>query len=456
MALRERGGTASVAGSIDSKGTPGGTVEREDTGAEAQAGAGVEPEADGESAGALPDLKSSMGREDWSTWPVYASSALGLPGSWWYPVMWSEQVTDNPVGIKITGRNVMFVRDHGKVYALHDRCPHRGVPLSLGKKQFPRTLSCPYHGWTYDLSSGVLAAVITDGPDSPICGKVRVQTYPVEERLGLVWIFIGDSDGRPPPVEVAIPRELLENEFSLGGRIDVRSGGWRFAAENGFDEGHAKYLHRNSLWRLFKMMPTWTKTRVIPTEGGWITRVQDEAHWDATFPGLGTWTSKRWWRRGGQMLHTKPSQAAKKVDPVIAALDVPGNQHIRLPGLLRIVHTRFIHYEWYVPVDEDLYRYIQMFVEFKTGQEGFWFKLRYLAFIRWLFHGQFTGQDGWMVNVMDAPPERLYRPDVSITRWRALCESAPPDGHAIVDEASANGQGAQTRPEAEAARANPL
>jgi hypothetical protein len=78
-------------------------------------------------------------------------------------------------------------------------------------------------------------------------------------------------------------------------------------------------------------------------------------------------------------------------------------------------------------------------VEFKTGRPGFWFKLRYLAFIRWLFHGQFTGQDGWMVDVMDAPPERLYRPDVSITRWRALCESAPPHGQAIVTEPSGNG-----------------
>ena len=382
-------------------------------------------------AGNLPDLKSSQGRDDWSTWPIYEAATLGLPGSWWYPVTWSREIGSKPVGIELLGRHVMFVREDGVVHALHDRCPHRGVPLSLGSQQFPGTLSCPYHGWTFDLETGVLKAVITDGPDSPLCGKVRVETFPVAERLGLVWIFIGDGVGDPPPVETAIPRELLENDFSSGGRIHVRHGGWRFAAENGFDEGHAKYLHRNSLWRMFKVMPTWSKTRVIPTDDGWITRVQDEAFMEADFPGLGTWTSKRWWKAGGNMLHTKPSKAAKKVDPVISAMDVPGNQHIRLPGLLRIVHTKFIHYEWYVPVDEDRYRYIQMFVEFKTGTAGTLFKMRYLGAIRWLFHGQFTGQDDWMVNVMDAPPERLYRPDVSITRWRALCESAPPNGIAI-------------------------
>jgi phenylpropionate dioxygenase-like ring-hydroxylating dioxygenase large terminal subunit len=381
--------------------------------------------------GELPDLESSQGRSDWSTWPAYEASAVGLPGSWWYPVTWSREIGSKPVGIKLLGRDIVFMREDGKVRALHDRCPHRGVPLSLGSQQFPGTLSCPYHGWTYDLETGVLKAVITDGPDSPICGKVRVETFPVEERLGLVWIFIGDAPGDPPPVEAAIPRELLENDFSLGGRVHVRRGGWRFAAENGFDEGHAKYLHRTSLWRMFKVMPTWSKTRVIPTDDGWITRVQDEAYMEAEFPGLGTWTNKRWWKAGGSMLHTKPSKAAKKVDPVIAAMDVPGNQHIRLPGLLRIVHTRFIHYEWYVPVDDDLYRYIQMFVEFKTGVAGALFKMRYLGAIRWLFHGQFTGQDDWMVNVMDAPPERLYRPDISITKWRALCESASPNGLAI-------------------------
>jgi phenylpropionate dioxygenase-like ring-hydroxylating dioxygenase large terminal subunit len=400
----------------------------------------------------LPDLKASLGREDWSTWPVYEASAAGLPGSWWYPVVWSREVGNKPIGLKLLGRSVMLVRDQGKVYALHDRCPHRGVPLSLGSQQFPGTLSCPYHGWTYDLETGVLKAVITDGPDSPICGKVRVETFPVEERLGLVWVFIGDGKGSAPPVETAIPRELLEHDLSLGGRIAIRGGGWRFAAENGFDEGHAKYLHRTSLWRMFKVMPTWSKTRVIPTEDGWITRVQDEVHMEADFPGLGRWTNKRWWKAGGNMLHTKPSKAGKKVDPVIAAMDVPGNQHIRLPGLLRIVHTRFIHYEWYVPIDDDLYRYVQVFVEFKTGLSGAMFKLRYLAFIRWLFHGQFTGQDGWMVNVMDAPPERLYRPDVSITRWRALCEASPPNGLAIPDEVTKPARQAARKPNSKQAR----
>jgi nitrite reductase/ring-hydroxylating ferredoxin subunit len=378
------------------------------------------------------DRRLGVGRTDWDAWPVYKAAELGLPGSWWYPVMWSSQLRRKPVSLQLCGEQVVFIRDGGRAYALHDRCPHRGIPLSLGSREFPGTISCAYHGWTYRLGDGVLTAVITDGPDSPICGKVAVRTYPVAERLGLVWIFMGDGEGETPPVEDAIPRELLEHDCTVGGNIETRRGGWRFGAENGYDEGHAKYLHRNSLWRIFRLMPTWTKTKVIEEGDGWITRVQTEVHWSADFPGLGTWSGQRWWKRGSaaQVLGASPSKAPK-ADPVIASLDVPGNQSIRLPGLLRIVHRRFIHYEWYVPVDADRYRYVQLMAEFKQGLGAVAYGLRYLLLFRWLFHGQFSAQDEWMVNVMDAPPERLYRPDVSITAWRRLCEQAPRNGQAV-------------------------
>jgi phenylpropionate dioxygenase-like ring-hydroxylating dioxygenase large terminal subunit len=77
----------------------------------------------------------------------------------------------------------MLVRDRGHVYALHDRCPHRGVPLSAGKAMFSGTITCPYHGWTYRLDSGDICAVLTDGPRSPLLGKVTIRTYPTAERL---------------------------------------------------------------------------------------------------------------------------------------------------------------------------------------------------------------------------------------------------------------------------------
>ncbi len=87
----------------------------------------------------------------------------------------------------MAGERIVLVRDGDVVRGLHDRCPHRGVPLSHGRREFPGTISCAYHGWTFGTDDGKLKAVITDGPDSPICGKLSVATYPVEERLGMLW-----------------------------------------------------------------------------------------------------------------------------------------------------------------------------------------------------------------------------------------------------------------------------
>jgi nitrite reductase/ring-hydroxylating ferredoxin subunit len=355
----------------------------------------------------------------WGAWSTYEAAELGFR-DFWYPTVFAHQVGRKPVPVTVAGERIVLVRDDtdGSVKALHDRCPHRGVPLSLGRRQFPGTISCPYHGWTYDLADGKLCAVITDGPSSPICGKVGVATYPVAERLGLVFVYIGD--GEAPPVERDIPTELTENTLVLGGRTEIRDGNWRFAAENGFDEGHAKYLHNTALWRLFKVMPTWNMTRVIERDG-WLIRVQDEVHWDAEFPGVGTFSNKRWWKR--LPLPDHPGKDGN-ANPVIAGMDLPGFVSIRLPGILRVAYPQFIHYEWYVPVDAEHVRYVQLMVRFESGLKALAFKAKYLAAIRWLFHGQFTGQDAWMVDVMSAPPERLYRPDLSLTAWRRHIEQA--------------------------------
>ena len=229
------------------------------------------------------DPKRSAGRPDWARWPTYDAAATGLR-EYWYPAAWSSQVSRQPIAVEVCTERIVLQRDvDGAAYALHDRCPHRGVRLSQGRQEFPGTITCPYHAWTYRLSDGELVAIITDGPDSPMCGKVAVMTYPVDEALGLVWVYIGD--GEPHPLTAQLPEELVDAPpMAVGGRIEDRDGNWRYYAENGFDEGHAKYLHRTSYWRTFKTMPTWNKVH-IERHGRWIYRIEDERHWEARSPG---------------------------------------------------------------------------------------------------------------------------------------------------------------------------
>jgi phenylpropionate dioxygenase-like ring-hydroxylating dioxygenase large terminal subunit len=294
----------------------------------------------------------------------------------------------------------MLKRDNGVVRALHDRCPHRGVPLShpMASQEFPGTWTCCYHGWTFDLETGVLVAAITDGPESPICGKVAVRTYPVEERLGLVFIWIGDE--KPVPLEEDIPEELLSPTAVVEGRITKRPGNWRFGAENGFDDGHAKYLHRNALWTKRVKMPVWGKMHVV-RDGPWITRMKDAMYYEAEFPKLGAWPPKRWYRN-------RPGNKAKV--------------SLRLPCTLRVKYETWTHFEWWVPTSEDEHIYIQVATMDRGSLDNKRFRLYYWSWVRWVFHGMFNDEDRLMVEVTDAPPERLYRPDVSLTEWRRMVE----------------------------------
>jgi phenylpropionate dioxygenase-like ring-hydroxylating dioxygenase large terminal subunit len=370
-------------------------------------------------AGKLP------GRQDWSSWPHYQAAAAGFRG-YWYPVCYSSQLTGKPKQITLLGEKIVLIRDgvknRGTAYALKDRCPHRGVPLSEGNQQFPGTISCPYHGWTFDLATGELKAVITDGPESPICGKVTQPTYEVAERLGMVWVFVGDGEDAPP-IDQQLPEELVGNAAVVGSRIQPRIGNWRFACENGFDEGHAKYLHRTSLWRLFKAMPVWNETRIVQ-RGRWIYRVQDKQYWTAEFPGLGTWDNQAWFKLKPpkQTSNIGNTGSHREVNPVIAAQEFPGFASVSMPGVLRIAYPTFIHYEFYVPVDAENHLYVGVMADFRKGWRTLPFYVKYLGFVRWLFHGQFSAQDKWMVEVTDAPPERLYRPDESLLKWRKLAE----------------------------------
>jgi phenylpropionate dioxygenase-like ring-hydroxylating dioxygenase large terminal subunit len=364
------------------------------------------------------------GRQDWRSWPHYQAAKAGFRG-YWYPICFSNQVTNKPKQVTLLGEKVVIIRDQGKVYALNDRCPHRGVPLSCGNQQFKGTLSCVYHGWTFALETGELVAALTDGPQSPICGKVTQQTYDVEERLGMVWIFVGDGE-KPHPIDEQLPEELVSNKAVVGARIQPREGNWRFACENGFDEGHAKFLHRTALWRMFKPMPVWNITNIV-SRGRWIYRTQTEQHYDADFPGLGHWTSRAWYKVKPPADPTEVSNIGntahrKEPNPAIAAQDFPGFASVSMPGVLRIVYPTFIHYEFYVPVDEDNHLYVGVLAEFREGLKVLPFYPKYLGWVRWLFHGQFSSQDKWMVEVTDAPPEKLYRPDDSLLKWRKLAE----------------------------------
>ena len=354
--------------------------------------------------------ETSPAKEKRSPWPRYDAAVLGFR-NYWYPALASRRVRRKPVSLKVLGERLVFIRYQSRCYALEDRCAHRGVPLSVGRCEFPgtKTISCRYHGWTYDVTNGLCIGAMTDGPDSPLVGKARVRSYPVEERKGLIWVYIGD--GEPPPLERDVPPEFLEERAVIGMRVNLRRGNWRLAAENGLDPAHAAYLHRNAWLAFFRRFSAYKSRLVTEVQEDWVGYTQSAPVMECDYPGLGHWPrDARWWQ--------KPKYVTKT--------------QLRLPGILRVnpfPAPGIVQFEWYVPVDERHHRYFQCAVRWGTGWRALWFSAAYWLWWRWLAHFQFTGQDAWIVGLM-APfyeeedgwhRERLFRPDVALTNWRKHC-----------------------------------
>lgn len=334
-----------------------------------------------------------------SNFPIYDAAVLGFK-NYWYPVMFSHQLKEKKgVGLTLLGEKVAFFRNEGHAYAIINRCPHRGVPLDASPCDFKGTISCPYHGWVFSLETGKLLAALTDGPDSVIVskGKVSVRTYPVQEHAEIVWIYMGE--GAPPPLSEDIPEEFMAPDAAIIGRVSERPGDWRHAAENGYDEGHVKYLHRRGVWTFWRRAAAWGHSKARE-DGKWLTRDLQETGRGAEFPGLGYWPKKQFWR------HRPGSRGIR----------------IRLPGTLRIQYANWAHYEWYVPTVPGHHRYLQFIVQKTSGLGKLLLRLKYAFYIRPFFHGQFNSYDAWMVEGMQTPPEILYRPDQSITSWRRFVE----------------------------------
>ena len=342
-------------------------------------------------------------------WPRYERAALGLR-DYWYPALLSRQIKGKPVSLRMLGEELVFVRREGKVYCLEGRCRHRGVPLSEGRCEFPGTISCAYHGWTYSLETGSLLAALTDGPDSSIVGKVRLRTYPVVERQGLIWAFVGDTE--PPPLEADVPEEFLDPRTAVAAQVRVLPGNWRLAMEGSLDSSHAFYLHRSAWMNAF--------TQVQASKGRyWVDVIDDRyvsyhtdppaAEWD--YPGLGRWPPKPWWklRRRAIVKFAAWLPCGARVQGVVPGTTV---------------------YSWYVPVDRDHYRWFQLLVAQPSGLHRLAFWARYHLWWRWLYQWQFLSQDARMNELLHPfyaeqegwDRERLHRPDVVLTAWRKFID----------------------------------
>jgi nitrite reductase/ring-hydroxylating ferredoxin subunit len=342
--------------------------------------------------------------------------------NYWYPAMAAGALGKKPKAVRLLGEDIVVYRDGGQVYALADRCPHRGVKLSPGSCEFPGsgTISCPYHGWTFDGRNGRLVAALMEGPQSTIVGKVAVKSYPVAERAGLIFVFVGDM--KVPPIDDDLPPFMADPAkfFSLSVSVEYAMN-WRYLVDNWPQDHHGPYLHRNSPELMFQpMLPFNQSVETEEIEGGKGIAVRGVGGIkQGDFPALGRFPRderRRFMKptgRGNIMEHEQSK--AFRVYGIKSLVE------LRLPGLV-VVGRRSGEYclvQWAVPIDETrtLLFNINNFRRHGPLLE-LWNRTHYAMWRRWAHDHVFSGQDKTVVESMVPGAERLSRTDVGVIAWR--------------------------------------
>jgi phenylpropionate dioxygenase-like ring-hydroxylating dioxygenase large terminal subunit len=160
----------------------------------------------------------------------------------WYVAAWDRDITRKLTPLTILDERIVLYRTTtDQVVALEDACPHRKLPLSMGRLQGDK-VECGYHGLTFD-ATGACTRV----PCSEYIPKgARVQSYPVVSRYGLVWIWMG-------PPELADPATIFPVEHwgepgwgtNSGDAMSVDAH-YLFVTDNLLDPSHVAWVHRES------------------------------------------------------------------------------------------------------------------------------------------------------------------------------------------------------------------
>jgi phenylpropionate dioxygenase-like ring-hydroxylating dioxygenase large terminal subunit len=99
----------------------------------------------------------------------------------WHPVARSRDLKRKPIARRALDRELVLYRSHdGRIGAMANRCPHRGMRLSKGCVRAGR-LVCPYHGWSYDPDGEARS------PGNPSL-QLTAPTLEATERHGLIWV----------------------------------------------------------------------------------------------------------------------------------------------------------------------------------------------------------------------------------------------------------------------------
>jgi vanillate O-demethylase monooxygenase subunit len=161
----------------------------------------------------------------------------------WYVAAWQEEITDQPLARRLGDEPVVLYRGHdGRAVALLDRCPHRGAALSLGEVT-PDGLQCNYHGLVFARDGKCVVIPNQDRIPSQAC----VKSFPLVEKDGMAWIWLGDP-------ALADESKIVDYPYHNDGKTWPRRNGmirieghYMLLIDNLMDLTHIGYMHKRTI-----------------------------------------------------------------------------------------------------------------------------------------------------------------------------------------------------------------
>ncbi len=171
---------------------------------------------------------------------------MGQSGNYWYAMEQSKNIKKGQSKEVIFWKSpiALFRGEDGKINAIENRCPHRQLRLTSGIVE-GNEIICQYHGWNFD-GCGKCTGIsheLGKGKGKGSLPNIKVNSYPVQEKYGLIWVFPGDPAladkvDMPalPQLDQENPWEYVPLEFDLKAHYSM-------ILENVCDFNHA-FLHR--------------------------------------------------------------------------------------------------------------------------------------------------------------------------------------------------------------------
>jgi phenylpropionate dioxygenase-like ring-hydroxylating dioxygenase large terminal subunit len=161
--------------------------------------------------------------------------------NFWYPAEESKNLGHEPMKVQMLGLWFVLWRDKdGTARCIANTCTHRGGSLGDGKV-VGNCVQCPYHGWLFN-GDGGCERIPSLGKLDKIPERARIDAYPVEDRYGLIFVFLGDLPEQERPTIMPIKEYKQDGWRTLRMRYRWKASYIRLV-ENQSDPSHVEYVH---------------------------------------------------------------------------------------------------------------------------------------------------------------------------------------------------------------------